>query len=84
MKALGQTVDFIKGKTQIHPGDLIVYNYSHIGIAGATDNKNRTYESIEGNTSKSDARNGGQVRYLQNRKMDTQNIKGIIRVIEPK
>lgn len=84
MKALGQTIDFIKNKTQIYPGDLIVYNYSHIGIAGATDNKNRTYESIEGNTSKSDARNGGQVRYLQNRKMDTQNIKGIIRVIEPK
>ena len=84
MKALGQTVDFIKNKTQIFPGDLIVYSYSHIGIAGNTDNKKRIYESIEGNSSSADARNGGQVRYLKNRKMDSQSIKGIIRVVEPK
>lgn len=84
MKALGQAVDFIKGKTQIFPGDLIVYSYSHIGVAGTTDNKKRTYESIEGNSSSTDARNGGQVRYLKNRKMDTQSIRGIIRVVEPK
>jgi len=84
MKALGQAVDFIKGKTKIFPGDLIVYSYSHIGVAGTTDNKKRTYESIEGNSSSTDARNGGQVRYLKNRKMDTQSIRGIIRVVEPK
>jgi len=84
MKALGQVVDFVKGKTKIFPGDLIVYTYSHIGIAGATDNTKRTYESIEGNSSSKDARNGGQVRYIARRNMDTQSIRGIIRVVEPK
>jgi hypothetical protein len=84
MKALGQVVDFVKGKTKIFPGDLIVYTYSHIGIAGATDNTKRTYESIEGNSSSKDARNGGQVRYIARRSMDTQSIRGIIRVVEPK
>ena len=84
MKKLGQAVDFIKSKTQIQPGDLIIYSYSHMGIAVNTDNKKRTYDSIEGNSSAADARNGGQVRYITNRNMDKQNIIGVIRVIEPK
>ena len=41
-------------------------------------------ELSKNNSSSKDARNGGQVRYIARRNMDTQSIRGIIRVVEPK
>ena len=67
--------------TNIIPGDIIIFNFSHIGISNGVLN-NGVVPTIEGNTSGTDAslqieRNGGGV-YKKSRKVSL--IRSIIRI----
>lgn len=63
------------GKTSIMAGDILVYTFSHIGLAKA-DQGGTTVRVVEGNTDSSGSREGGGV-YARSRKL-TQ-IRSIIR-----
>ena len=55
MKKLGASEDFVKGKTQIYPGDMIFYNhnrgytYDHVNLCVEADNVTRKMKTIGGN-----------------------------------
>ena len=85
MKKLGYAQDFVPGVTVPNPGDLIIYNASHISVCGKVDSKKRTFESIDGNSNGNASRNGGAVTFTSARKLETtvlDGIKGIITVPE--
>lgn len=60
----------------IQPGDIIVYTFSHIGIAASTANKDGAFRAVEGNTDESGSREGGGV-YLKVR--NVSSVKARIR-----
>jgi len=45
----------------ILPGDLIVFKFSHIGIAQSAPDKEGSFSTIEGNSNSKGSRTGGQV-----------------------
>jgi hypothetical protein len=64
----GPTVKLFKPrKSPIKKGDIVVFTFSHIGLA-IEDEKNGTVRTVEGNTSTSGSREGGGV-YLQTRSL---------------
>lgn len=54
-----------KPRTKILGGDIVMFTFSHIGLAIA-DEKNGSVKTVEGNTNQSGSREGGGV-YIQNR-----------------
>jgi hypothetical protein len=70
-------VDVISGPfTRIIPGDIIIFNFSHIGIA-VDVSTNGSVSTIEGNTNSAGSREGDGV-YQKNRKFSV--IKKILRI----
>lgn len=61
----------------ILPGDIIVFTFSHIGLATSTVRADGTFETIEGNTDASGSREGGGV-YRKTRPLST--VKARIRI----
>ena len=45
----------------IQPGDIVVFKFSHIGIAISAPDKNGNVQTVEGNTDKAGSREGGGV-----------------------
>jgi hypothetical protein len=45
----------------IQPGDIVVFRFSHIGIAISAPDKNGNVQTVEGNTDKAGSREGGGV-----------------------
>ena len=45
----------------IQPGDIVIFNFSHIGIATSAPDKNGNVRTIEGNTDGAGSREGGAV-----------------------
>jgi hypothetical protein len=62
----GPTVELCKPRKAIKAGDIVVFTFSHIGLA-IEDEKNGSVKTVEGNTDTSGSREGGGV-YVQNRK----------------
>jgi hypothetical protein len=52
----------------IQPGDILVYSFSHCGIAAAAPNPDGTFTAIEGNTDHAGSREGGAV-WLKTRRV---------------
>lgn len=52
----------------IQPGDIVIFNFSHIGLATSKPNENGLVGVIEGNTDSSGSREGGGV-YAKRRKL---------------
>jgi hypothetical protein len=47
--------------TQIHAGDLVIFSFSHIGIATTSSDLNGSFRTIEGNTNAQGSREGNGV-----------------------
>ena len=47
--------------SDIQPGDLVVFKFSHIGIAQTGPDKNGNFTTIEGNSNSKGSRTGGMV-----------------------
>ena len=45
----------------IQPGDIVVFKFSHIGIAISAPDKNGNVQTVEGNSNKAGSREGGAV-----------------------
>jgi len=45
----------------IQPGDIVVFKFSHIGVAISAPDKNGNVQTVEGNTDKAGSREGGGV-----------------------
>jgi len=76
-KMKGKGVErFEAGEKPIEPGDILVYTFSHIGLAVKKQSGSRV-ETCEGNTDSSGTREGGGV-YLQTRKLS--DIREVIRI----
>jgi hypothetical protein len=73
----GAGVELIKPRSRgkIKKGDILVYTFSHIGIAVA-DEKNSSVATVEGNTNKAGSREGDGV-YKKTRK--TSLVRSIVR-----
>ena len=63
-------------KTRIRAGDIVVFTFSHIGLA-TDDQDGTTVRTIEGNTDESGSREGGGV-YAKTRRLS--QIRSIIRL----
>tara|TARA_R110000772_G_scaffold57025_1_gene129450 strand:- start:4188 stop:4811 length:624 start_codon:yes stop_codon:yes gene_type:complete len=75
-KKRSSPVTFYKvGKTAIKKGDILVYTFSHIGLAAA-DQTSSSVNTIEGNTDASGSREGGGV-YEKTRRLS--QIRSVIR-----
>jgi hypothetical protein len=48
-------------KSDIQAGDIVIFTFSHIGIALSSPDKNGNIKSIEGNTDSAGSREGGAV-----------------------
>lgn len=72
----GPTVKLHKPKQEIKAGDIVIFTFSHIGLA-IEDEKHGMVTTVEGNTSTSGSREGGGV-YIQERK--TSLIRSHIRL----
>ena len=72
----GPTVKLYKPKGTIKAGDIVIFTFSHIGLA-IEDERNGYVKTVEGNTSTSGSREGGGV-YIQDRK--TSLIRSHIRL----
>ena len=72
----GPTVKLHKPKQEIRAGDIVIFTFSHIGLA-IEDEKHGMVTTVEGNTSTSGSREGGGV-YIQERK--TSLIRSHIRL----
>lgn len=53
--------------TDILPGDIVIYKFSHIGISVTRPDKNNNFLAVEGNTDSSGSREGGGVFRKQRR-----------------
>jgi hypothetical protein len=62
----GPTVKLFKPQGEIKAGDIVIFTFSHIGLA-ISDEKGGYIKTVEGNTSMSGSREGGGV-YIQDRK----------------
>ena len=60
----------------VQPGDIVVYNFSHIGICVEGNGGGNTFKAVEGNTDASGSREGGGV-YLKTR--NVTQIRALIR-----
>ena len=60
----------------IRPGDIVIFKFSHIGLAISTPDKNGNVRTIEGNTDGSGAREGGSVLI---KIRSTSSIRSLIR-----
>lgn len=69
-------VRLLPPSTPIRRGDILVYTFSHIGIAVA-DQTGKTVQVVEGNTDASGSREGGGV-YRRTR--DVSKVRSIIRI----
>ena len=63
-------------KGDIQPGDIVMFTFSHIGIAESAPDKNGYVTTIEGNTDGSGSREGGAVL---RKKRHTSKIRSRIR-----
>lgn len=75
-KATGVTLYKPANKTRIQPGDILVFNFSHIGLAVGSQGS-ESVATIEGNTDASGGREGGGV-YQRTRRLD--EIRSVIRI----
>ena len=51
----------IKRPDRVKRGDVVIFDFSHIGICSGDSDENGTFESIEGNTNAAGEREGGAV-----------------------
>jgi len=51
----------IRNPDTIRKGDIVIYSFSHIGIASSKSRSNNAFKAIEGNTNRSGSREGGSV-----------------------
>lgn len=58
-KKLGISV--IKKPDKVLKGDIVIYSFSHIGIASSDSGTNGTFTAYEGNTNAAGSREGGSV-----------------------
>lgn len=65
-------------KNDIRRGDIVVFNFSHIGIAVADIDKNGIVQTVEGNTNSDGAREGDGV-YQKRR--NASKIRSVIRFV---
>ena len=70
-------------KTIMHPdhvleGDIVIYNFSHIGIA-TCDSKAGHFDAIEGNTDDEGGREGIEVGHKKNRSVS--DVRAVIRLM---
>ena len=63
-------------KTKIRRGDILIYTFSHIGIAVSDENDSRV-DAVEGNTNKAGSREGDGV-YKKSRKKS--QVRSVIRL----
>jgi hypothetical protein len=65
------------GKTKVRRGDILVYSFSHIGIAVSDEWQNSEIDTVEGNTNAEGAREGdGVYRKTRNK----SQVRSIIRL----
>lgn len=69
-------IDCIKNPKTIKKGDIVIYDFSHIGIAKTDSNNKNYFLCIEGNTDDGGSRDGGGV-YEKNRSI--KSVRSIIR-----
>ena len=65
--------------SDIKPGDIVVFTFSHIGLAISSPDKSGNIQTIEGNTDEAGSREGGGV-YEKKRKLSS--IRSRIRITE--
>lgn len=75
-KRNSEYIEVVKDKNKILPGDLIIFNFSHIGISNGVV-KNGRLDTIEGNTDGKGSREGGGV-YKKSRALSI--IKTVLRI----
>ena len=76
--------DALTGRSLPQPGDIAVYNYSHVDIVVkpfVSNGKLTGFSSIGGNTGAANARNGGETKYYKN-KSDWKSVVGFCKVID--
>lgn len=76
-KEKGKGIQLLKPRTKILRGDILVYTFSHIGMASA-DEANGFVATIEGNTNPGGGREGDGV-YAKRR--DTEDVRSHIRFL---
>jgi hypothetical protein len=64
-------------KNDIQPGDIVIFKFSHIGIAESAPDKSGIVTTIEGNTDGAGSREGGAVL---RKKRKVENIRSRIRL----
>ncbi|MCW1885538.1 hypothetical protein OKA04_12430 [Luteolibacter flavescens] len=74
----GRKVSVIAKSDEILPGDIIVFSFSHVGIAEARSPKGRDVQTIEANTSPSSTNNEGGGVYRRTRSRNL--IRAIVRI----
>ena len=76
--------DALTGRSLPQPGDIAVYNYSHVDIVVkpfVSNGKLTGFSSIGGNTGKENARNGGETKYYE-KQWDWKSVVGFCKVID--
>ena len=76
--------DALTGRSLPQPGDIAVYNYSHVDLVVkpfVSNGKLTGFSSIGGNTGAANARNGGETKYYKN-KSDWKSVVGFCKVID--
>lgn len=64
-------------KSDIQPGDIVIFKFSHIGIAESAPDKSGVVTTIEGNTDGAGSREGGAVL---RKKRKVESIRSRIRI----
>lgn len=72
-----QGLRVLDGKSTIKRGDLVIYSFSHIGIAVGDEDRDETFLCVEGNTNDGGSREGDGV---YEKRRPKKSIRSIIRL----
>ena len=65
-------------KPYVRAGDIVVFQFSHIGLAISEENKSGYIQTIEGNTNGAGSREGGSVL---EKSRNIENVRSVIRIL---
>jgi hypothetical protein len=60
-RGLSNAVKLTTNPSKVYAGDLVIFSFSHIGIASSDSDANGKFQTIEGNTDAAGSREGGGV-----------------------
>ena len=74
-----QNLKVLSGGSKVKAGDIVIFKFSHIGIATEDELPNKTFLSVEGNTSGAGSRDGDGVYEKQRPRTGRSGVRSIVR-----